>query len=38
MLTDIAYYLIFTAFILFTITFEPPIDWLITPANQWKHE
>ena len=38
MLTDIAYYLIFTAFILFTITFEPPIDWLITPGNQWKHE
>jgi hypothetical protein len=37
-LTDIAYYLIFTAFILFTITFEPPIDWLVTPGNQWKHE
>ena len=37
-LTDIAYYLIFTAFILFTITFEPPPDWLISSANQWKHE
>jgi len=37
-LTDIAYYLIFTAYILFTITFEPPPDWLVSQANQWKHE
>ncbi|CAN5846608.1 MAG: hypothetical protein ACR2HP_06250 [Ilumatobacteraceae bacterium] len=37
-LTDVAYYLIFTAFILFTITFEPPLDWQVTQANQWKHE
>jgi hypothetical protein len=36
-LTDIAYYLIFTAFILFTITFEPYPDWVVQ-ANQWKHE
>jgi hypothetical protein len=27
-LMDIAYYLIFTAFILFTVTFSPPIAWL----------
>ncbi|MEJ7582583.1 MAG: hypothetical protein WKF43_00575 [Acidimicrobiales bacterium] len=26
-LTDVAYYLIFTAFILFTITFDLPSDW-----------
>ena len=26
-LMDVAYYLIFTAYILFTITFEPPRDW-----------
>ena len=32
-LTDIAYYLIFTAFILFTITFEPPVDWLDSPGQ-----
>ena len=38
MLTDVAYYLIFTAFILFTITFQPYPDWRISQANQWKHE
>ena len=38
MLTDIAYYLIFTAFILFTITFEPPTTGSSRQANQWKHE
>lgn len=37
-LTDIAYYLIFTAFILFTITFQPYDDWRFDQANQWKHE
>ena len=37
-LTDVAYYLIFTAFILFTITFQPYPDWRISQANQWKHE
>lgn len=37
-LTDVAYYLIFTAFILFTITFEPYPDWRVSQANQWKHE
>ena len=27
MLTDVAYYLIFTAYILFTTKFDPPTDW-----------
>jgi hypothetical protein len=27
-LMDVAYYLIFAAFILFTVTFSPPIEWL----------
>ena len=31
-LTDVAYYLIFTAFILFTITFVEPPDWFRLPA------
>ena len=26
-LTDVAYYLIFTSFILFTVKFDPPVDW-----------
>lgn len=26
-LMDVAYYLIFTAFILFTVTLQPPLDW-----------
>jgi len=37
-LTDVAYYLIFTAFILFTITFEEYRDWELSRASQWKHE
>jgi hypothetical protein len=37
-LTDVAYYLIFTAFIFFTVTFEPPPDWLESSAPQLKHE
>ena len=36
-LTDVAYYLIFTAFILFTITFVEPPDWSDV-GNQLKHE
>jgi hypothetical protein len=36
-LTDVAYYLIFTAFILFTITFVEPADW-DDVGNQLKHE
>ena len=36
-LTDVAYYLIFTAFILFTITFVEPSDWSAV-GNQLKHE
>ena len=37
-LTDVAYYLIFTAFILFTITFVEPRDWSDDVGNQLKHE
>lgn len=36
-LTDVAYYLIFTAFVLFTVTFEEPASWVRTGA-QLKHE
>ena len=36
-LTDVAYYLIFTAFILFTMTFVEPSDWSVV-GNQLKHE
>ena len=38
MLTDVAYYLIFTAFIMFTITFVQPRDWIDSVGNQLKHE
>lgn len=31
-LMDVAYYLVFTAYILFTITFEPSIDWRASNA------
>lgn len=27
-LMDVAYYLIFVSFVLFTVTFKPPADWL----------
>lgn len=37
-LTDVAYYLIFTAFIMFTITFVEPRDWADSVGNQLKHE
>jgi hypothetical protein len=37
-LTDVAYYLIFTAFILFTVTFEEPADWVDSTGTQLKHE
>jgi hypothetical protein len=37
-LTDVAYYLIFTAFILFTMTFVEPADWVDSVGNQLKHE
>jgi hypothetical protein len=37
-LTDVAYYLIFTAFILFTMTFEQPSDWVDSTGAQLKHE
>ena len=37
-LTDVAYYLIFTAFIFFTVTFVAPDDWLETSGNQYRHE
>ena len=37
-LTDVAYYLIFTAFILFTVTFVAPVNWRVTTGNQLKHE
>jgi hypothetical protein len=36
-LTDVAYYLIFTSFVLFTVTFVAPDDWSSTGA-QLKHE
>ena len=38
MLTDVAYYLIFTAFILFTVTFVAPDDWTSSHGAQLKHE
>lgn len=37
-LTDVAYYLIFTAFIFFTVTFVAPADWIDEPGNQYRHE
>jgi len=37
-LTDVAYYLIFTAFVLFTVTFVEPIDWRVSTGNQLKDE
>ena len=35
-LTDVAYYLIFTAFVLFTLTFKDL--WAFERADQWRHE
>src|SRR4051794_1038307 len=37
-LTDVAYYLIFSAFILFTVTFEEPAAWKRSVGAQLKHE
>ena len=37
-LTDVAYYLIFTSFVLFTVTFVEPTDWKLSTGNQLKHE
>jgi hypothetical protein len=37
-LTDVAYYLIFTAFILFTVRFEEAADWQAARATLWQHE
>ena len=37
-LTDVAYYLIFTSFMLFTVTFVAPYEWLYSTGEQLKHE
>jgi hypothetical protein len=37
-LTDVAYYLIFTAFVLFTVTFVQATDWKRSTGAQLKHE
>ncbi|MBI4932642.1 MAG: hypothetical protein HY828_02115 [Actinobacteria bacterium] len=37
-LTDVAYYLIFTSFVLFTVTFVAPPEWLDSTGAQLKHE
>ncbi len=37
-LTDVAYYLIFTSFILFTVTFVEPEDWKLSTGEQLKDE
>ncbi len=37
-LTDVAYYLIFTSFVLFTVTFVAPDDWTGSTGTQLKHE
>jgi len=37
-LTDVAYYLIFTSFVLFTVTFVEPTDWITSTGAQLKHE
>jgi hypothetical protein len=37
-LTDVAYYLIFTSFVLFTVTFVEPSDWGVSTGAQLKHE
>lgn len=37
-LTDVAYYLIFTSFVLFTVTFVPPDGWQDSTGAQLKHE
>ena len=37
-LTDVAYYLIFTSFVLFTVTFEEQKDWRLSTGAQLKDE
>jgi hypothetical protein len=37
-LTDVAYYLIFTSFVLFTVTFVEPLDWRLSTGAQLKDE
>ncbi len=37
-LTDVAYYLIFTAFVLFTVTFVQPARWKLSTGTQLKAE
>ena len=37
-LTDVAYYLIFTAFVLFTVTFVQPARWKRSTGTQLEHE
>ena len=37
-LTDVAYYLIFTAFILFTVRFEQADNWVVSRAELYQHE
>ena len=37
-LTDVAYYLIFTSFVLFTVTFVPPFVWRTSTGAQLEHE
>ena len=37
-LTDVAYYLIFTSFVLFTVTFVQPSNWVGSTSAQLKHE
>ena len=37
-LTDVAYYLIFASFVLFTVTFVAPRDWEVSTGAQLKHE
>jgi len=37
-LTDVAYYLIFASFVLFTVTFVEPSDWVDSTGAQLKHQ
>jgi hypothetical protein len=37
-LMDVAYYLIFTSYILFTVTFDPSAQWLSSTAAQLQDE
>lgn len=37
-LTDVAYYLIFTSFVLFTVTFVEPTDWKASTGEQLQHQ